>query len=34
MLSTLIFPFIGAALQKRAVAAGETGAPKAEPVAV
>ncbi len=34
MLSTLIFPFIGAALQKRAVAAGETGAPKAEPVTV
>jgi Kef-type K+ transport system membrane component KefB len=34
MLSTLIYPFVGAALQKRAVAAGETGAPKAEPVAV
>jgi Kef-type K+ transport system membrane component KefB len=34
MLSTLIFPFVGAALQKRAVAAGETGAPEAEPVTV
>jgi hypothetical protein len=27
MLSTLVFPFAGAALQKRAVAAGETGPP-------
>jgi Kef-type K+ transport system membrane component KefB len=27
MLSTLIFPFVGLALQKRAVAAGETGPP-------
>ena len=34
MLSTLIFPFVAAAIQKRAVAAGETGAPEAEPVTV
>jgi Kef-type K+ transport system membrane component KefB len=34
MLSTLVFPFVALALQKRAVAAGETGAPGAEPVAV
>jgi Kef-type K+ transport system membrane component KefB len=34
MLSTLIFPFVAAAIQKRAIAAGETGAPEAEPVAV
>jgi Kef-type K+ transport system membrane component KefB len=27
MLSTLVFPFVGLALQKRAVAAGETGPP-------
>jgi Kef-type K+ transport system membrane component KefB len=34
MLSTLIFPFVAGAIQKRAAAAGETGAPEAEPVAV
>jgi len=34
MLSTLVFPFVAAAIQKRAAAAGETGAPEAEPVAV
>jgi Kef-type K+ transport system membrane component KefB len=34
MLSTLIFPFVAEALQNRARAAGETGAPEAEPVAV
>ena len=34
MLSTLIFPFVAAAFQKRAAAAGETGAPEAEPVTV
>ncbi len=33
MLSTLIFPFVGAALQKRAAAeADETGPPEADPV--
>ena len=31
MLSTLIFPFVGAALHKRAAEAGEVGAPKADP---
>jgi Kef-type K+ transport system membrane component KefB len=34
MLSTLIFPFVGAALQKRAVAAGETGPPGDGPLPV
>ncbi len=34
MLSTLIFPFVGAALQKRAAEAGEVGPPEADPVAV
>ena len=33
MLSTLIFPFVGAALQKRAAEAGEVGPPEADPVA-
>ena len=31
MLSTLIFPFVGAALQKRATEAGEVGPPRADP---
>jgi Kef-type K+ transport system membrane component KefB len=34
MLSTLVFPFVALAMQKRAVAAGETGPPGADPVAV
>jgi len=33
MLSTLIFPFVGQALQKRAVEAGETGPPVSGPLA-
>jgi Kef-type K+ transport system membrane component KefB len=33
MLSTLIFPFVGLALQRRAVAEGETGPPGAAPPA-
>jgi Kef-type K+ transport system membrane component KefB len=32
MLSTLVFPFVGRALQERAIAAGETGPPGDEPV--
>jgi Kef-type K+ transport system membrane component KefB len=32
MLSTLIFPFVGLALQKRAVEAGETGPPGEDPL--
>jgi Kef-type K+ transport system membrane component KefB len=34
MLSTLIFPFVGLALQRRAVTEGETGAPSASPAVV
>jgi Kef-type K+ transport system membrane component KefB len=32
MLSTLVFPFVGRALQERAIAAGETGPPGDEPI--
>jgi Kef-type K+ transport system membrane component KefB len=32
MLSTLVFPFVGRALQERAVAAGETGPPGGDPL--
>jgi Kef-type K+ transport system membrane component KefB len=34
MLSTLIFPFVGLALQRRAVAEGEAGPPSASPAVV
>ncbi len=34
MLSTLIFPFVGLALQRRAVAEGETGPPSPSPAVV
>src|SRR5262249_54842375 len=33
MLSTLVFPFVADAIQKRAVAAGEVGAPEPAPAA-
>lgn len=34
MLSTLIFPFVGLALQQRALAEGETGPPSPSPAVV